>query len=491
MTASSSKSRDTSGRTTAEEEEEIVVPSSAVRVGNARSPSKEAWGGVTKWRGKDARGRSKWPASSAAHVAGSAASDAAGMGSATTSGAVTDVAGEAIINRLYHFRSKASQACEAQSATQSVGRLGELRHLDQSNALSASTAISSKIRAPIGLATTAMNAGSSAVHQLNTDEAPAPRSPDTPRPEMCVPPGMSLWSRSQSGRLAPTPGIDVFTTSVSAMPPVAVQLPPPPQLHGAMPPMELPPSLTSGERAVEVATVHAASRGVDAPGTGALQTTHAVATEEALAPFPLYDAAIAAAAAAALAASEPFDDQVIAAATNATINQLVDLVEYSSAVSDNLDAEVLQCSPMRSLTMDDFELLRLVGKGGYGKVFQVRCLLNNMVYAMKVVDKASIERYRSMDNIMTELSILRTHAESRHPFILGLECAFQSVSKLHFVMVRMANMISLSLGLFLCSHPCCPTVRSSTFGVLMRAGRHLAWAGVCSRWNAICTPALS
>ena len=39
-----------------------------------------------------------------------------------------------------------------------------------------------------------------------------------------------------------------------------------------------------------------------------------------------------------------------------------------------------------------------------------------------------------MDNISTELAILRAHAERRHPFILGLECAFQTASKLHFVM---------------------------------------------------------
>ena len=44
---------------------------------------------------------------------------------------------------------------------------------------------------------------------------------------------------------------------------------------------------------------------------------------------------------------------------------------------------------------------------------------------MKVVDKALIERYRSMDNIATELAVLRRYAEQRHPFILGLECAFQ------------------------------------------------------------------
>jgi len=87
-----------------------------------------------------------------------------------------------------------------------------------------------------------------------------------------------------------------------------------------------------------------------------------------------------------------------------------------------------------ALSMDHFTLLRLVGKGGYGKVFQVRCQLNHQVYAMKVVDKASVERYRSMDNIATELAVLRRYAENRHPFILGLECAFQSPSKLHFVM---------------------------------------------------------
>jgi len=55
--------------------------------------------------------------------------------------------------------------------------------------------------------------------------------------------------------------------------------------------------------------------------------------------------------------------------------------------------------------------------------WQVRCNLNNEIYAMKVVDKASIERYRSMDNIATELSVLRRYAECRHAFILGLECA--------------------------------------------------------------------
>jgi len=65
--------------------------------------------------------------------------------------------------------------------------------------------------------------------------------------------------------------------------------------------------------------------------------------------------------------------------------------------------------------MEDFELLRMLGKGGYGKVFQVRCKLNGFIYAMKVVDKAMIERHRSMENITVELAVLRQHAEQRPP----------------------------------------------------------------------------
>jgi|TARA_B100000524_G_scaffold341098_1_gene234852 serine/threonine protein kinase len=53
---------------------------------------------------------------------------------------------------------------------------------------------------------------------------------------------------------------------------------------------------------------------------------------------------------------------------------------------------------------------------------------------MKVVDKVSVERYRSMANIAVELEVLQRYAEHRHPFVLGLECAFQSLHKLHFVM---------------------------------------------------------
>ena len=44
------------------------------------------------------------------------------------------------------------------------------------------------------------------------------------------------------------------------------------------------------------------------------------------------------------------------------------------------------------ITVSDFELERLVGKGGYSMVFSVRNLHNLKVYAMKIIKKIKLFR---------------------------------------------------------------------------------------------------
>lgn len=44
--------------------------------------------------------------------------------------------------------------------------------------------------------------------------------------------------------------------------------------------------------------------------------------------------------------------------------------------------------------LDDFELLAVLGRGGFGKVMQVRHKQNGNVYAMKVLKKAELVRRR-------------------------------------------------------------------------------------------------
>eukprot|EP00161_Ancyromonas_sigmoides_P006998 TRINITY_DN181_c2_g3_i1.p1 TRINITY_DN181_c2_g3~~TRINITY_DN181_c2_g3_i1.p1 ORF type:complete len:448 (+),score=229.09 TRINITY_DN181_c2_g3_i1:248-1591(+) len=80
----------------------------------------------------------------------------------------------------------------------------------------------------------------------------------------------------------------------------------------------------------------------------------------------------------------------------------------------------------------DFELLRLVGKGSFAKVFQVRRISTGRIYAMKVLRKATIVRKKKgPQHARTERTILQ---EVNHPFIVNLRYAFQTHGKLYLIM---------------------------------------------------------
>lgn len=74
----------------------------------------------------------------------------------------------------------------------------------------------------------------------------------------------------------------------------------------------------------------------------------------------------------------------------------------------------------------DFELRKVLGKGGYGKVFQVRKLSGedkSKIYAMKVLKKAVIVRnQKDTAHTKAERNILE---DVKHPFIVDLIYAFQ------------------------------------------------------------------
>ncbi|UYV68470.1 RPS6KB2 [Cordylochernes scorpioides] len=81
----------------------------------------------------------------------------------------------------------------------------------------------------------------------------------------------------------------------------------------------------------------------------------------------------------------------------------------------------------------DFELLKVLGKGGYGKVFQVRKTSGKdcgKIFAMKVLKKATIVRnQKDTDHTKAERNILEAH-----PFIVDLMYAFQTDGKLYLIL---------------------------------------------------------
>ncbi|XP_054260163.1 ribosomal protein S6 kinase beta-2-like [Macrosteles quadrilineatus] len=83
----------------------------------------------------------------------------------------------------------------------------------------------------------------------------------------------------------------------------------------------------------------------------------------------------------------------------------------------------------------DFELRKVLGKGGYGKVFQVRKITgqnSGTIYAMKVLRKAAIVRnQKDTAHTKAERNILEA---VKHPFIVDLMYAFQTGGKLYLIL---------------------------------------------------------
>ncbi|XP_078413060.1 ribosomal protein S6 kinase alpha-5-like isoform X1 [Cetorhinus maximus] len=86
--------------------------------------------------------------------------------------------------------------------------------------------------------------------------------------------------------------------------------------------------------------------------------------------------------------------------------------------------------------LENFELLKVLGTGAYGKVFLVRKISGhdaNKLYAMKVLKKASIvQKAKTTEHIKTERQVLEHIRQS--PFLVTLHYAFQTDTKLHLIL---------------------------------------------------------
>ena len=85
----------------------------------------------------------------------------------------------------------------------------------------------------------------------------------------------------------------------------------------------------------------------------------------------------------------------------------------------------------RSLKVEDFELLKVVGKGSFGKVMQVMKKDTNRIYALKTLRKQHIISRSEVAHTLAERSVL---AQINNPFIVPLKFSFQSPDKLYLVL---------------------------------------------------------
>ncbi|KAF8368295.1 rskn-2 [Pristionchus pacificus] len=92
--------------------------------------------------------------------------------------------------------------------------------------------------------------------------------------------------------------------------------------------------------------------------------------------------------------------------------------------------------PSEKVSMENFALLKVLGKGAYGKVFLVRKIGgsdHNTIYAMKVLRKTRVvSKQKTLEHTLAERQVLERLRGV--PFLVQIYYAFQTDTKLHIVM---------------------------------------------------------
>ncbi|KAI7690337.1 Serine/threonine-protein kinase Sgk3 [Sarcoptes scabiei] len=108
--------------------------------------------------------------------------------------------------------------------------------------------------------------------------------------------------------------------------------------------------------------------------------------------------------------------------------------DQSQTSNSNMNEKMVNLGPSEKqyVKPSDFEFLRTIGKGSFGKVYSARHIKEDRIYAVKVLNKKMIIKRNEKNHIMSERNVLLKNLN--HPFLVGLYYSFQTKDKLYFVL---------------------------------------------------------
>ncbi|KAK6531657.1 hypothetical protein TWF694_002834 [Orbilia ellipsospora] len=108
--------------------------------------------------------------------------------------------------------------------------------------------------------------------------------------------------------------------------------------------------------------------------------------------------------------------------------------EERSVVTGEIQLQIIyEKATKKHFGPNDFQMLRLIGRGTFGQVYQVRKKDTNRIYAMKILSKKVIVQKKEVAHTIGERNILVRTATTDSPFIVGLKFSFQTPTDLYLV----------------------------------------------------------
>eukprot|EP01016_Furgasonia_blochmanni_P055827 TRINITY_DN9404_c0_g1_i7.p1 TRINITY_DN9404_c0_g1~~TRINITY_DN9404_c0_g1_i7.p1 ORF type:complete len:557 (-),score=52.58 TRINITY_DN9404_c0_g1_i7:651-2321(-) len=90
--------------------------------------------------------------------------------------------------------------------------------------------------------------------------------------------------------------------------------------------------------------------------------------------------------------------------------------------------------PANKVTLTDFQIITVLGRGSYGEVMMVRKVDTGQQFAMKIIDKNFLSKEKKQYQVYVEREVL---TKLRHPNVIKLYYSFQDRHKLYFVVELM------------------------------------------------------
>ncbi len=113
--------------------------------------------------------------------------------------------------------------------------------------------------------------------------------------------------------------------------------------------------------------------------------------------------------------------------------QTVGEVNKNGVIGPNISSNTVFSSHknVKEVKLEDFKVLKVIGRGSFGKVCLVEYLPTHETYAMKSLKKDLLIEQEQIENTLLEKEILQT---IDYPLLCGLVFCFQTEERIYFVM---------------------------------------------------------
>ncbi|XP_027351515.1 serine/threonine-protein kinase AtPK2/AtPK19-like [Abrus precatorius] len=111
--------------------------------------------------------------------------------------------------------------------------------------------------------------------------------------------------------------------------------------------------------------------------------------------------------------------------------ETIEDIKESSFVEESLKDEDGNLMKIQRVSIEDFDILKVVGQGAFAKVYQVRKKGTSEIYAMKVMRKDKIMEKNHAEYMKAERDIM---TKIEHPFVVKLRYSFQTKYRLYLVL---------------------------------------------------------